>query len=213
MEPATETTCSLFKTIIDTTPVQDIEGSNTFWQINWCRVNEPTAGTDLHTSDGSRLWFLTTVTDFTGEFTVFIREKAALKLADCDSKEEFEKLLMEDRLCFPQLASVKIFRKPACETPTKDQLVAGNNVSYHIVEAIEQPKEELPSKQSMMLIELLQMSNQHNTAMVPATLANVQKSAYDGLQVKYKVENSSEVLQNPFQIKRCNQVLALATTA
>ena len=114
-EPCIETTCFLFNSITQTTQVKKIESGETLWQINWVRIEEPSPGTNLRTNDGQRLWFRTTIKDVSGPLTLYIREQAALSLSGSASAEEFEQAFQDGNLWFPQMASVKVVRKPASE--------------------------------------------------------------------------------------------------
>ena len=57
-ERATETTCGLFATIANTpkTGVDALDQTDeTFWQLNWVRVELPPVGSNIRTIDGKRL--------------------------------------------------------------------------------------------------------------------------------------------------------------
>ena len=74
-ERATETMCGLFATIANTpkTGVDALDQTDeTFWQLNWVRVEEPPVGSNIRTIDGKRLWFPVTVRDCTGILSLYI---------------------------------------------------------------------------------------------------------------------------------------------
>ena len=110
---AIETSCAFFKSISEKTQIESIESSNTYWQINWCRVCPPEKGDQICSNDNTRLWMQVSVLDDSGKLNIYIREKAALSLAGLENKEEFEAALANDTLEFPNKASIKIIRKPA----------------------------------------------------------------------------------------------------
>ena len=158
----TETTCALFGSILGRTSLKVIENENTIWQINWCRVYLPDKGAQLTTHDASRLWMRVKVEDETGSFHLYMTEKAALALAGVDDKSAFEAAHAQDNLYFPAKASVKILRKGlAFETPNAKATEASDSAAQpdpqcYIVEAMEQPLGDTPSKSSLILLKLLE---------------------------------------------------------
>ena len=115
----TETTCALLGTLLSKTKLQCIERSDTCWQINWCRVHVPDKAAQVITQDGARLWMSVRVDDETGHIpSIFMRQEAALELAQLPSKDRFLEAHRDDELSFPPKASLKIVRKStAFQTP------------------------------------------------------------------------------------------------
>ena len=70
------------------------------WQLNGCFVDLPTSA--IHTADNARLWFITTLRDFSGAIEVGINEAAALSLAGLNTKQEFEDAYAKGSLQFPR---------------------------------------------------------------------------------------------------------------
>jgi hypothetical protein len=70
-EQATETTVATFKSLMKKTAITTIETQDTLWQINWCRVFEPSEP-QVKVHDGPRLWFSDTVEDFSGSMSLYI---------------------------------------------------------------------------------------------------------------------------------------------
>ena len=202
--PAIETTCALFKSIMAQTKVKAIETETTFWQINWCQVHPPEKGATVCTNDNSRLWMSVKVEDETGNLTMHIREKAALALSGCDSKERFEAARADDDLYFPNKASVKIVRKPVVpQTPEQSDSAANSRqIQFYIVEAAEQAMEDTPSKKSLTLLKLLEQTEANTDACVVAGISMIHKDPHYGLSVHFKVEG--QVIK-----KRCTRAVAL----
>ena len=196
---STETTCALLATINRRTNLRVLEGENTFWQINWCRVSLPAKDAQIHTNDGSRLWMQVKVEDETGSLALFMREQAALNLAGVENKDAFEKARAQDALSFPGKASVKIYRKAgALSTPVGAGKPGGEDDAgqnqrdphCYIVDAAEQAMEDTPSKGSLVLLNLLRATHVDTNACVPAALGMVTKSPHYGLKVRYVVEGA-----------------------
>ena len=192
----TETTCALFGTILGRTSLKVIENENTIWQINWCRVYPPDKGAQLTTHDASRLWMRVKVEDETASFHVYMAEKAALTSAGVDDKGEFEAAHAQDNLYFPAKASVKIIRKGiAFETPKEKATEASDSAEQpdpqcFIVEAMEQPLEDTPSKSSLILLKLLEHTKVNTDVCVPAAASIVHKEPHYGLSVEYVVDQA-----------------------
>ena len=192
----TQTTCALFGTILRRTSLQVIENENTIWQINWCRVHLPDKGAQVTTHDASRLWMRVKVEDETGSFHLYMAEKAALALAGVDDKSAFEAAHAQDNLYFPAKASVKILRKGlAFETPNAKATKASDSAAQpdptcYIVEAMEQPLEDTPSKSSLLLLRLLEHTKVNTDVCVPAAASIVHKEPHYGLSVEYVVDQA-----------------------
>ena len=192
---AIETTCALFNTLLSKTQIKKIEDDTSFWQINWCKIYAPDKAAQITTNDGSRLWMQVKVEDETGHITIYMREKAALSLAATDTKDTFEAARADDSLEFPKKASIKIIRKSlGFETPTAADRTSPDDVVQHgiqcyIVEAAEQPIEDIPSKRSLELINLMKMTDPETDAGVHACISNIRKDPHYGLSVSYVVED------------------------
>ena len=191
---AIETTCALFQTLFTKTNVKAIEDDTSFWQINRCKVFPPDKAAQISTNDGSRLWMQVKVEDETGHLTIWMREKAALDLAAVDTKEIFEAARADDSLEFPKKASIKIIRKPTgFETPNvadRDLIESATKpgVNCYVVEAAEQAIDDTPSKRSLELLNLLQMTDPQTNACVPAGISMIKKDPHYGLSVSYVVD-------------------------
>jgi hypothetical protein len=130
--------CALFAPITKAskTGVDALDNvEETFWQLDWVRVDEPPTGTQLRTNDGKRLWFPVTVRDCTGKITLYIQEAAALKLSGFSDADQFEAAFLDGKVWFPQMASVKIVRTFKSKAA---QLAAGQSLS-----GAEQPADHL----------------------------------------------------------------------
>ena len=106
--------CALFAPIqnVVNTGVEAIDGQKeTVWQLNWARVLEPPAGSNLRSKNGKRLWFPVTVRDCTGALSMYIQESAALALSGFTDADQFETAFEAGNVWFPQIASAKIVRE------------------------------------------------------------------------------------------------------
>ena len=205
-QPGIETTCRLFKSIMRKTQLSSIESTETVWQINWARVEEPSPGAQIHTNNGERIWFQTTVRDCSAQINVYIREKAAMSLSGANSPQEFEQAFQDNNLWFPQMASIKLVRKPPTPATPDNSWAAkpasSQEVFCYIVEAEPQNLLEGPTLVSMKMIPLLNTQEDTTDAVLPVSLSMVQKSRHYGLTVQYTLHGRSIV-------RSCAQVLAL----
>ena len=155
--PATETMCALFGSFSSNvmTGVESIDkAEETFWQLNWVRVEEPSSGSNIRTGDGKRLWFPVTVRDCTGKLTLYIQESAALKLSGFSDADQFETAFHAGKVWFPQMASVKIIRRlksnsaaqPASQKADSQVEQHADQVDVRIVDAAEQDLGNCPTE-------------------------------------------------------------------
>ena len=149
--------CALFGSFLSTvvTGVESLDkAEETFWQLNWVRVEEPSAGSNIRTGDGKRLWFPVTVRDCTGKLTLYIQESAILKLSRFADADAFEAAFHAGKVWFPQMASVKIIRRlksnsaaqPASQKADSQVEQHADQVDVRIVDAAEQDLGNCPTE-------------------------------------------------------------------
>ena len=148
-----ETTCKLFSMLSrHESGIPALDEEETLWQMNWLRVYEPTAGQAVLTSDGKRLWFPVTFRDSTQLHTLYITEKAALRLSGHDDTANFMVAHAAGKLWFPLVCSFKILRKRADVKPgiavdgTAGQHAYTHDFDSYIVEASQQDLTEAPTR-------------------------------------------------------------------
>lgn len=79
------------------------------FQLNWVLVVTPGPGATIATEDGARIWVpRVTMHDWSGEATLGMRERAALRLANADNKEDMERMHADGSLGFPAFASIRV---------------------------------------------------------------------------------------------------------
>ena len=159
MEPSTETACKLLATFARTsTGVPDLDENETFWQLNFVEVTQPPQDQKVKSTDGTRLWFPVTLRDHSGSIMLYITEAAALKLANVADVTEFEQLFSENRLRFPFLASVKVWRRPsklrAEQSDSTQTQQDKDDFDCFIVDASEQDMKETLSLHSILLLPM-----------------------------------------------------------
>ena len=219
-EHATETMCALFGSIANavTTGVDALDkAEETLWQLNWVRVEEPPAGTNIRTNDGKRLWFPVTVRDCTGTLTLYIQEAAALSLSGCGDADQFEAAFEAGKVWFPQMASVKILRR----LKSSSAVQPADQVEVRIVDAAWQNLDESPTEASARLLPLLNADNTSTDIVLPAALRMLRKSPHYTLAVESKVPPIPVSLQASFvdvpsattSFRPCTQVLALVESS
>ena len=224
-EPATETMCALFKPLVNnvTTGVETLDNAGeTFWQLNWVRVEEPAAGSSIRTNDGKRIWFPVTLRDCTGTLTLYIQEQAALKLSDMTDADEFEAAFAEGKLWFPQIASVKIIRQLKTATAAQESVEQPLlQLDVRIVDAAYQELNRSPTEASARLLPFLNTENATSDVVVPAALHMLRKSPHYTLAVESTVPDIPETLKASFVnvqsaetiFRPCSQVLALVESS
>ena len=186
-----ETRCGLLSTFARTaTGVPELDDAETVWQCNWMRINEPPEGQNIRNQFGN-LWLPLMCRDDTGTISLYITEKAILKLTNVVDAAEFEQLYAEGRLRVPFFASVKIYRRPSklrAEQPGNIQASptqsTQNDHDFHcyIVDAAEQDMHDIPSIRSTQLLPMLNHSVDN---VLPATLAMIRKSDHYAMAVQY----------------------------
>jgi hypothetical protein len=197
--------------------------------MNWVRVEEPAAGSNIRTNDGKRIWFPVTVRDCTGTLTLYIQENAALKLSGIKDADQFEDAFKAGKVWFPQMASVKIVRrvKPASAAQPASQLTqntdkhSSGQVDVLIVDAACQNLAESPTEASARLLPLLNADNPTSDVVLPAALHMLRKSAHYTLAVESIVPDIPESLKASFVdvpsattiFRPCSQVLALVESS
>ena len=214
--------CSLFKPIANTvtTGVESLDHApETFWQLNWVRVEEPPAGSIIRTNDGKRIWFPVTVCDCTGTLMLYITEQAALKLTGFENANEFEAAFIAGRVWFPQIASVKIIRQLRTPTATQDKDLPRPSVQVdlRIVDAASQNLAESPTEASARLLPFLNPENSTSDVVMPAALHMLRKSSHYTLAIESTVPDIPENWRPDFTnmpsattlFRPCSQALAL----
>ena len=191
MKPFSETACKLLATFARTsTGVPDLDENETFWQLSFVEVTEPSQEQKVKSNDGTRLWFPVTLRDHSGTITLYITEQAALKIANVVDFSEFEQLLSENQLRFPFLASVKVWRRPSklrAEQPDSTQTQQDkDDFDCFIVDASEQDMKETPSLHSILLLPML--ANSVDNVLL-ATLEMIRKS--DEAEATYTARGGS----------------------
>jgi len=190
-EQGKETSCKLLASFARTaTGIAELDSGETIWQLNWVVPTEPSQAQNLKGNDGTRLWFPLAIRDISGPIVLYITEQAALKLTGVVDAAEFDQLHADNRLRFPVLASVKVWRKPSkasAEQPAStqcstDQSAHDNAFDCYIVDAAPQNKEEAPSVPSTRLLPMLGNSVDN---VLPARLDMVRKSEHYAMAVQY----------------------------
>ena len=130
--------------------IPSLDEAETVWQLNWLRVHEPSPGETVTTENGQRLWFLVTFRDQTQHHSLYITEKAALRLSNHKDTASFMDAHANGTLWFPVVSSLKIVRKRSeVEPGTAITSSAGQPAYTHefdcfIVDAGEQDLTEPP---------------------------------------------------------------------
>ena len=134
----------------------------------------------MKNKDGTRLWFPLTIRDISGPIVLYITEQAALKLVDVADANEFEQLRSENRLRFPVVASVKVWRKLA-----KASVADADEFDSLIVDAAQQDT-DLPPTLLSTKVQTLQKDSIDNV--LPARLDMIRKSEHYAMAIEYTTQ-------------------------
>ena len=191
-ERAFETNCKLFSLLSrHKSGIPALDEKETFWQMNWVRVHEPSPGDTVTTTDGERLWPLVTVRDQTHHYSFRMTEKAALRLSSHDNAADFKAAHEAGTLWFPILCSLKLIRKCTDVKPDSGVASSAGQPTYmhefdsHIVDASEQSLTEPPTMESLFLIDLLASKLDSVDTFLPAALHMIHKSVHYSMVVNY----------------------------
>ena len=219
LEASTETACKLLSTFARTsTGVPELDEKETLWQLNFVEVTEPSQDQKVKSNDGTRLWFPVTLRDHSGTIMLYITEAAALKLANVADMSEFEQLFSENRLRFPFLASVKVWRRPsklsAVQSDSTQTQQDKDDFDCFIVDASEQDLAEVQSLHSTLLLPMLANSVDN---VVLATLEMIRKTDHYSMAVEYITQEmpaelsktASKVTVGIPMLRNCARVIAL----
>ena len=142
--PATHTTCELLAATLrsgvelmeaQSTPRDQSDRKATLFQINHARIIEPSAGDNLLTNNGERLFPSVRVVDRTGALDLRMREKVALELSGHVSKEGFISEAESAGLNFAILCSVRVLVKKTPANSNAGAAEHSEDLSAVIVEA------------------------------------------------------------------------------
>ena len=162
-EPALHSVCGWVAALIRPPavgPDDNIHGVDDVFQINHCHVGIPSAGQDILTKDGERIWVQNVrLMDATGSLIVSMREKAALELSGLASRDDFVHAHASDNISFPVLASIRVHltrRKNAAESEGREGGAAETAfLDAVLVEAEDQDIEIMPTSALLALRPVL----------------------------------------------------------
>ena len=178
---AIESNCYLLRKFLSKhTSLNSMDTEETLWQVNWATVAAPPSTHTITTQDGQRIWFETVFRDLTGTLTIYITEKAALKLADMTDAEEFRSTHTQGQLWFAQYVSVKIVRRPSQDPE--------HPFSFMVVDASIQSFDQPPTTQSVRLLPLLDAASTVNEAVLPVNLDMVHKNDHYPMIIKFHTQ-------------------------
>jgi hypothetical protein len=145
-------------------------------QAFWVMIDVPSAGSNVTTKDGRRLWFRTRLTDWSGQTEAFISEQAALELASCSSKSEFEEMVQNGLLRFPTFVNVRLVRA------VQD---GAARVSLIVVTAMQSALREFPSAATSDIVSMLKYCPASSDCVLVAALPEIQFFAFYNIFVHY----------------------------
>ena len=190
-----------------------MDGEESIWQLNWLRVYEPSTGDPVVSSDGkNRLWFPVTLRGQSFHLTLYITERAALRLSGHESVASFIAAHEAGKLWFPVVCSLKILRKRSNMKPSTaiansaGQPAHKHDFDVHIVDAGEQDLTQAPTMQSLLLLDMMASRLDSVDVFLPAGLHMIHKSVHYSLVVHCAPQDLVEELEKdlaPAQSSGC----------
>lgn len=163
-------------------------------QMNWARIEEPAAGAKVLTNDGDRIFFTTSIRDFSGCTTTGITEVVALALSGIQSKQEFVAQHQQGEVKFPLFASVRGVRRVKAKPSTganqpndSTDASAGEHVEFLLADgcAMSFRTSLPPNESSKALLELLTHCPPNHEGMLPASLSLISACPFYNLAIQY----------------------------
>ena len=191
-EQGFETSCKIFSMLSrHESGIAALDAEETVWQMNWLRIYEPSRGETMVTNDGKRLWFPVTVRGQTHHLTLYMTEKAALRLSGHENAESFMAAHEAGTLWFPLVSSLKILRKRTNVKPGTAVTSSAGQPAYthefdsYIIDAGIQDLTESPTKQSLLLLDMMDSRMDSVGVFLPAALHMIHKSVHYSMVVHY----------------------------
>ena len=156
-------------------------------QVNFLQVEEPTTGQEVWEKTHTRIWFASTVRDFSGAVSLYVSEKAALQLSGLTSAEEFARVHATDALVFPFYCSARVTRQV--------QAVGQKRVVRLVVAEAEPAVWEMdraPNAASNRLLEVLKHCSDSQDGILVANMSELRHCPHYGIKVQY----SPEIVRN-----------------
>jgi len=219
-EKGKETCCKILSKIArSATSIPEMDDGETIWQLNWVLIAEPSQGDTLTNNDGTRVWFPLAMRDFSGPLVLHITEQAATKLTNAVDAAEFLQMHSENRLRFPLLSSLKVWRKPKKILPAS-AVQPGSDAEFDcfIVDAQEQDMGEAPSQ---TLLTLLPMLDSSVDIVLLTTLEMIRKPEHYALAVEYVTQQllqefalaaASNTVAGVSLLRPCSKAVALISS-
>ena len=176
-------------------------------QVNWVRIEEPGPGSEILDKSGSRIWFLSRMSDATGCTQVGIPQTTALALGGCQTKEEFEQAHSNGSLQFPLFHNVRMTRTTTPATTAAErgndssQTQAPGFVSHVLEEAIVVSYEghDAPNNSFQDIMKILSQCPRHDHPLLFASLAELHTCPHYGFEVKFHTTKSCGEEVTPFR--------------
>ena len=170
-------------------------------QLNWARLEEPELGSNVCEKEGLRIFFQTTIRDFSGAVPVAVAEPAALCLSGCKSKDEFLQRHADCAIVFPPFCNLRITRQlwtRSDNAPGSGALQPGsqpNSDRFNLVVADAAPMKwearSAPNASSNTLLEILKHFPETHDGILAARLSELRHCPHYGLAVEYSIEGAT----------------------
>lgn len=196
--PGVQTFCQILKSMDSKTDIPTMDDMPTVWQLVWTEVAWPQGEhADLCTKDGERLFPETFLMDATGSGPrVRMTEESVLSLAQVATKQEFLDIHAAGKQTFPAMASLKIVRRVNTKSSDSSHFADTQSsessqfaekrtyVNFVVVQAVDQPLGEMPTKAVLELVPLMPQLNHDSACIIAAPLQLIKVSAHYAFQVR-----------------------------
>ena len=154
------------------------------FQLNWVIVGTPGPGATITTENGTRIWLpRVNVRDWSGEASLGMRERAALRLADANNKEDMERMHADGQLDFPVFASIRV--AVGRREEKEGGVGTGNFRTYcTVVEAEPQDISEVPTQAATELQSFLKCIPRAQGLYMIGYLEDMEQRSHQGFVVR-----------------------------
>ena len=137
-------------------------------QLMWCHIEEPDQDGQIQDSSGTHIWYRVPLRDTSGSVQVGIPQRSAFVLAQCCTKEEFERKHAAGELNMPLLCHVRVSRS------VRQGVVAYVNHTVETVEPVSWATSSAPNAAYNDVLGILNNCPEHDQGILFAFLADIQ---------------------------------------
>ena len=151
-------------------------------QVPWLTIEEPGSDEVVTVENGARLWLISKGRDPSGSVRLGCPQRVALRLAQADNQQDFEKMKAEDTLGYPLFVHARISRTVKASSP---QTGAKEFVGHTVEEVVpvSWTKSEAPNASFESLLSILNNLPPHDECVQFAFLRDLQEDPHYGFRL------------------------------